>query len=256
LLLLAMRLMENSLIFFPMPYPAGLWELPATDVEDAWFTAADGRKLHGWYAPHEDPRAVLLFLHGNAGNITHRDDRLLAMRRLRFSTLIFDYRGYGRSEGSPSEKGVLADARAARAWLASRAAVNEQDIVLWGESLGGAVAVDLAAKEGARGLILESTFTSLPDIAAHHYRWLPVRWLMRSRLDSLSLIGRYHGPLLWCHGEADEIVPLANGLRLFAAANEPKEAVRFPGGFHNGPPHPEDRPEFRAALVRFLTRLE
>ena len=114
-----------------------------------------------------------LFLHGNAGNITHRDDRLLTLRRLGFSVLMLDYRGYGRSEGSPSEKGVLLDARAARAWLAQRAGVAEQEIVLWGESLGGGVAVDLAAKDGARGLILESTFTSLPDMAAHHYRWLP-----------------------------------------------------------------------------------
>jgi fermentation-respiration switch protein FrsA (DUF1100 family) len=256
LVLLAMRLMENSLIFFPMPYPAGLWELPAGDVEDAWFTSPDGHKLHGWYAPRESPRAVLLFLHGNAGNITHRDDRLLALRRLGFSVLMLDYRGFGRSEGSPSEKGVLADARAARAWLAQRAGVAEPDIVLWGESLGGGVAVDLAARDGARGLILESTFTSLPDLAAYHYRWLPVRWLMRSRLDSLSLIGRYRGPLLWSHGDADEIVPYTNGLRLFEAANEPKEAVTFPGGRHNGPPHPEDRAEFRAALERFIARLE
>jgi fermentation-respiration switch protein FrsA (DUF1100 family) len=256
LILLAMLLMENSLIFFPAPYPAGVWDLPAADVEDAWFTTPDGHKLHGWFAPNKAPRAVLLFLHGNAGNITHRDDRLLRLRSLGFSVLVFDYRGYGRSEGSPSEKGVLIDARAARAWLAQRAGVTEQEIVLWGESLGGGVAVDLAAKDGARGLILESTFTSLPDVAAYHYRWLPVRWVMRSRLDALGQIGQYHGPLLCSHGEADEIVPYEMGQRLFAAANEPKECVSFPGGFHNGPPHPEDRENFRAALERFLARLE
>ncbi len=209
LVLLGMLLMENSLIFFPMPYPAGVWELPAADVEDAWFTTPDSHKLHGWFAPHPQPRAVLLFLHGNAGNITHRDDRLLNLRRRGFSVLVLDYRGYGRSEGSPSEKGVLIDGRAARAWLAQRAGVSERDIVLWGESLGGGVAVDMAAKDGARGLILESTFTSLPDVAAFHYRWLPVRWVMRSRLDSLSQIGQYHGPLLCSHGDADEIIPYA-----------------------------------------------
>ena len=256
LVILILLPMENSLIFFPAPYPAGFWELPAPDVEDAWFTTSDGHKLHGWYAPREDARAVLLFLHGNAGNITNRDDRLLAMRRLGFSVLMFDYRGYGRSEGSPSEKGVLIDARTARAWLAERAGVAERDIVLWGESLGGAVAVDLAAKDGARGLILENTFTSLPDVAAYHYRWLPVRWVMRSRLDALSQIGQYHGPLLWSHGTADEIVPYTHGLRLLEAANEPKEAVHIPGGHHNGPPHPEDRADYRAALERFLGRLK
>lgn len=255
LVLLAMMLMENSLIFLPSKYPDGVWQLPASDVEDAWFTTSDGVKLHGWFAPHSSPRGVLLFLHGNAGNITHRDDRLMNLRRFGFSVLVFDYRGYGRSEGSPSEKGVLIDARAARAWLAQRAGVAEQDIVLWGESLGGGVAVDLAARDGARGLILESTFTSLPDVAAHHYRWLPVRLLMRSRLDSLSLIGQYHGPLLWSHGTADEIIPYTIGQRLFDAANEPKEGISFNGGFHNGPPHPEERKEFQAALERFIDRL-
>lgn len=256
LVLLAMLMLENSLIFFPSPYPEGVWQLPAADVEDAWFTAADGVKLHGWFAPRSNPRAVLLFMHGNAGNITDRDQRLIGLRKLGFSVLVFDYRGYGKSEGSPSEQGVLSDARAARAWLAKRSGVAEPDIVLWGESLGGGVAVDLAAQDGARGLILESTFTSLPDVAALHYRFLPVRWLMRSRLDSLRKIGQYHGPLLWSHGEADEIVPYANGRRLFDAANEPKEAVSFPGGRHNGPPHPENRPAFLAALERFLARLE
>lgn len=255
LVLLVMMLMENSLIFFPSRYPDGHWQLPASDVQDAWFTTPDGVKLHGWFAPHDSPRGVLLFVHGNAGNITHRDDRLMNLRRLGFSVLVFDYRGYGRSEGSPSEKGVLIDARAARAWLAQRAGVAERDIVLWGESLGGGVAVDLAARDGARGLILESTFTSLPDVAAFHYRWLPVRLVMRSRLDSLSLIGQYHGPLLWSHGTADTIIPYAIGERLFEAANEPKEAVTFQGGFHNGPPHPEERREYQAALARFIDRL-
>jgi fermentation-respiration switch protein FrsA (DUF1100 family) len=177
------------------------------------------------------------------------------LRRLGFSVLVFDYRGYGKSEGSPNEKGVLLDARAARAWLAKRTGVAEREIVLWGESLGGGVAVDLAARDGARGLILESTFTSLPDVAAVHFRFLPVRLLMRSRLDSLNLIGQYKGPLLLSHGTADEIIPYALGQQLFAAANEPKESVSFPGGFHNGPPHPEEQPEFQAALERFFNRL-
>jgi fermentation-respiration switch protein FrsA (DUF1100 family) len=256
LVLLAMMVMENSLIFFPSRYPDGFWQLPASDVEDVFFETPDGVKLHGWFAAADPPRGVLLFLHGNAGNVTHRDDRLLNLRRLGFSVLVFDYRGYGKSEGSPNEKGVLIDGRAARAWLAQRTSVAEQEIVLWGESLGGGVAVDLAAKDGARGLILESTFTSLPDVAAHHYRWLPVRLAMRSRLDSLSLIGQYHGPLLWSHGTADEIIPYAIGKRLYDAANEPKEGVSFQGGHHNGPPHPEERKEFQAALERFMDRLK
>jgi fermentation-respiration switch protein FrsA (DUF1100 family) len=236
LLLLGMLMpFEESMIFFPFPYPEGDWSPPELEIEDAWFEAADGVRLHGWYVPHESPRAVMLFAHGNAGNITHRIDHLRFLNQLRVSVLVFDYRGYGRSQGRPNEAGVLADARAARRWLAERANVAEQEIVLLGESIGGAVAVDLASKDGARGLILESTFSSLPEVAAYHYRIFPVRLLMRSRFDALSKITEYHGPLLMCHGEADTIIPFELGQRLFHAANEPKRFVQLAGHDHNDP---------------------
>ena len=172
-------------------------------------------------------------------------------RELRVSVLAFDYRGYGRSEGRPHEKGVLADARAARDWLASRAGVAADEIVLMGESIGGAVAVDLAAADGARGLVLENTFTSLPDVAAYHFPWLPVRTFMRSRLDSESKIGGYRGPLLQCHGDADTVVPFALGLRLHEAAKAPKEFVVISGGDHNDP----RSPQWLTALDEFFDRL-
>ncbi len=252
LVVLAMMFLENSLIFFPSRYPAGNWNPPGLVYEDAWFNASDGTRLHGWYMPHEQPRAVVLFAHGNGGNLSHREEILRLLHdRLRATVLIFDYRGYGRSAGSPSESGVLDDARAARAWLAERAQVPSAEIVLMGESLGGAVAVDLAAGDGARGLILESTFSSLPDVAGHHYRWAPVRLLMRSRFDSVSKIGRYHGPLLQVHGDADTIVPIEYSRRLFAAANEPKQFVEIPGGDHNDP----RTPAFIKALDQFLDQL-
>jgi fermentation-respiration switch protein FrsA (DUF1100 family) len=149
--------------------------------------------------------------------------------------LVFDYQGFGRSEGQPTATGILADARAARAWLAAREKIPEREVVLLGESIGGAVAVDLAARDGARALVLESTFDSLPDVAAYHVPWLPVRWLMRTRLDPASLIGQYHGPLFQVHGDADTIVPLPFGRRLFAAANEPKHFMLLPGHDHNDP---------------------
>jgi fermentation-respiration switch protein FrsA (DUF1100 family) len=234
-IVLLMMLMENSLIFFPSVYPDGFWNPPGLSFEDAWFEAADGTKLHGWYVPHDQPRAVLLFAHGNAGNISHRYDLLQDLHELGVATLAFDYRGYGRSGGEPNEAGVLADARAARKWLARRAGVRERDIVLMGESLGGGVMVDLAAHDGARGLILENTFTSLPDVAAYHYPWLPVRMLMRAQMNSLAKIGGYHGPLLQLHGDADTIIPYEIGQRLFAAANEPKQFVTIPRGDHNDP---------------------
>ena len=229
-------LFEDSLIYFPSPYPDGDWEPGGLDFEDAYFPSADGTRLHGWYVAHSDPRAVVLFCHGNAGNLSHRAATAEILNRLvGVSLLVFDYRGYGRSDGAPNEAGILADARAARAWLARRAGIAESEIVLMGESVGGAVAVDLAAAEGARAIVLESTFTSIPDVAAHHYPWFPVRYVLRTRFDSLAKIPRYRGPLLQSHGDADTIVPYALGRQLFEAANEPKRFLTIPGGDHNDP---------------------
>ncbi|REK19119.1 MAG: alpha/beta hydrolase [Planctomycetota bacterium] len=250
-LVLIMLAMENSLIFFPSAYPEGIWHPPGLEFEDAWFEAADGTKLHGWYVHCDDPRALVLIAHGNAGNLSHRYDLLQQLHRRQIAAMIFDYRGYGRSTGSPSEAGVLADARAARQWLAQRTGVAEGDIVLLGESLGGGVMVDLAARDGAAGLILENTFTSLPDVAAYHYPWLPVRLLMRTRLDSAAKIGSYRGPLLQVHGDADTIIPYEIGQRLHEAAGEPKELVTIEGGDHNDP----RTAEFYAAVDRFIDRL-
>ena len=252
LFVLWMLFMENSLIYFPSIYPDGFWDPPGLEFEDAWFETPDGTKLHGWYVPHENPRAVVLFAHGNAGNLSHRYDLLQSLHELGVSVMIFDYRGYGRSEGSPSEAGILADARTARHWLAERAGVKQSDIVLMGESLGGGVMVDLAARDGARALVLENTFTSLPDVAAYHYPWLPVKLLMRTRLNSAVKIADYRGPLLQTHGDADTIIPFKIGRRLFEVANEPKELVVIAGGDHNDP----RTEQFFAALEEFLGKLE
>ncbi len=247
LLLVAMMFMEESLVFFPSRAAYGRWRRPG--VDEVEFQSTDGTRLYGWYLPHPQPRAVLLFACGNAGNITYRAERLEQLRQdLKLTVFAFDYRGYGRSEGQPSEAGILLDARAARSWLAQRAGVAEQEIVLMGESLGGGVMVDLAGRDGARGLILENTFTSLPDVAAYHYPWIPVRLLMRNRLDSLAKIRSYHGPLVQCHGDADQIIPFAIGRKLFDAANQPKRFVHLPGHDHND----ELPPEYMAALDEFI----
>ena len=252
LVLAALMFLEESLIYFPAPASEGDWHPAGLVFEDVWLQAADSTRIHAWYVPHPSPRAAVLFCHGNAGNISHRADILRVLHhRVGVSVLIFDYRGYGHSEGKPNEAGILADARAARAWLAQREKIAEADVVLMGESLGGAVAVDLAAANGARALVLESTFTSIPDVAAYYYPWLPVRLLMRTRLDSLGKIAAYHGPLLQSHGDPDTIIGIDFGQRLFAAANEPKQFLTLPRVDHNDP-----RPlSYYDALAAFLERL-
>ena len=246
------RSLDDHLVYQPARYPFGKWAPPGLIHEDAWFKSADGTRLHGWYCPHSQPRAIVLVAHGNAGNLTYDFGMMrLLQERLGATSMIFDYRGYGRSDGKPTELGVLADARAARAWLAGKTGVAEREIVLLGRSLGGGVVVDLAANDGARGLILESTFTSLPDVATRLLPFVPVRSLMRNRLDSLAKIKAYHGPLLQSHGDADRLIPIEQGRRLFDAANEPKRFVTIPGAGHNWTP----TPEYIAELDRFFTWL-
>ncbi len=248
-----MIVLERSMIFYPMPYPQGDWENLPAGVEDVEFAAGDGTQLHGWYAPHDDPLAVVLYAHGNAGNLTHRRDVLQTLHRdLDCTVLLFDYRGYGKSGGKPDEAGVLLDGRAARDHLAELAGVDADAVVLMGRSLGTAVAVDLAAGEGARAVVLHSGFPSLPDVAACHFPWLPVRWLMRTRFHSLARIQDYHGPLLQAHGESDEIIPAELGRQLFAAAPmEHKRWVSLGPRGHNDPV-PQ---EFYDVLREFLTDL-
>lgn len=245
---------ERALVFQPARYPHGDWHPAGLNIENAWFEAEDGTRLHGWCLPHERPRGVALFCHGNAGNITPLAGSLQVLReRHGLTAMTFDYRGYGRSEGQPSEEGILQDARAARRWLAGRTGVAERDIILMGQSLGGAVAIDLAAKDGARGLVVASTFTSLPDVGADHMPWLLPRWNMTMRLDSLSKINNYRGPLLISHGDADETIPIAHGQKLYeAAAFGSKRFLREVGLGHNDP----RSEEYRVALEEFLRELD
>ena len=247
-----LMLLENKLIFFPSRFPDGVWTGAGLKFEDAWITTADGVKIHGWYLPNENPRAYILFAHGNAGNITHRDDLMRELQvRFGVSTLFFDYRGYGRSEGWPHEAGILADARAARKWIAEKAEIPESEVLLMAESIGCGAMVDLAAKDGARGLILENAFTSLPDVAASAMPYIPIRLIMRTRLNSLGKIPAYRGPLLQFHGTHDSIIPFKLGQQLFAAANNPKTFVAINNGDHNDP----RTPQFYRELETFLKTL-
>jgi fermentation-respiration switch protein FrsA (DUF1100 family) len=240
---------EEMMIFPASRYPDGDWEPPGLVFEDAEFTAADGTRLHGWYAPCDQPRAAVLLCHGNAGNVTDRADWVrLLQQDLGVSVLVFDYRGYGKSEGKPNEEGIIADGRAARAWLAEREGIDETEIVLLGRSLGGAVAVALAAEKPPPGLVLESTFSSMTDVAASLFPFLPIRLILRNRFDSLTRIQQYEGPLLASHSRMDEVIPFKFGKKLFdGAPSDNKRFVVFEDAGHNWSP-----PEYYAAVDAFL----
>jgi fermentation-respiration switch protein FrsA (DUF1100 family) len=203
--------------------------------EDIWFESADGTQLHGWFVPHPQPRRAILYCHGNGEHIATNADLAVRLRdRLQASVFMFDYRGYGQSAGRPNEAGCIADGLAAQRWLADRMDIRPDEVVLIGRSLGGGVAVALAAEQGATALVLESTFSSLCDTAACRYPWLPVHWTMDNRYDSVERIRHYSGPLMQCHGTDDSIVPVELARRLFdASPSRMKKWLPFPGLGHN-----------------------
>lgn len=238
-------------MFHPAPLADGTSAAMAA-AEDVQFESPDGTRLHGWYFRHPTPQAVVLFCHGNGGNLTYWAKEVGRLRdELGASVLIFDYRGYGQSEGQPTIAGILDDARAARAWLAARERIAEQEIVLVGHSLGGAVAVDLAAADGAKALVVRGSFTSLPDMADEYASWLPASWLLSDSLDSRAKLAIFSGPTLIAHGDADTLIPFRHGEELFQAAAGPKKFVRLAGAGHNDPPGLEYEREL-AVLFRYL----
>ncbi len=226
---------ERRLVYFPS---RGL-DLQPGDLglahEEAFLAAEDGVRIHAWLLPAAGARRLILVCHGNAGNLSHRLRRAREMqRRLGASVLLFDYRGYGRSEGSPDEQGTSRDARAAWRYATGTKGLPPSSIVLFGESLGAAVAAQLALEKPARALVLESPFTSIPDMARVAYPFLPpVGPLIRTRYETLAKAPRLALPLLVLHGERDEVVPIAQGRRVFEAAAGPKRFVAIPGAGHN-----------------------
>ncbi len=254
LLIIVMFSAFERWLVYPAPPPNGAdWVAAGLPHEDVEFFADDGTKLHGWYVPHPNPRAIVLFSHGNGEHVARTAPTLALLReRAGVSVFAWDYRGYGKSEGKPAEANLLTDARAAQLWLAKREGARPEDVVLYGRSLGGAVSVGLAAEHAVRGMVLERTFADIVDTAAHHFPWLPVRWIMRNRFPSIERITAFKGPLLMSHGTADRIVPFEMGKRLYDAATTPhKRFFVVEGGDHNGP-QPDD---FYRALGEFLDAL-
>jgi fermentation-respiration switch protein FrsA (DUF1100 family) len=248
---------EPSLIYFPMRQLEWTPQRVGLSYEDVYLTTADGVRIHGWHLPAAEPdrpdSLAVLFLHGNAGNVSHRLDKLLIFRDLGVSVLIIDYRGYGRSEGRPNERGTYADADAAYAHLVSERGVAPQRIVVYGESLGAAVAVDLASRVEVGGVVMESAFTSVVEVGQGMFPFLPVRWLVRNRYDSLSKIGRVRAPLLILHSVNDEFFPMRHPRRLLDAANEPKRLVELRGGHNDA--FLVSEAIYRSALAEFFESL-
>lgn len=218
--------------------------------EEVSIATTDGETLHGWFVPAREARATVLFLHGNAGSIVHRLDWLPMFQRMRLSVLLVDYRGFGRSSGRPSEAGTHADADAAWRHLTETRGLAAGAIVIFGESLGGAVAARLAARVAPAALVLHSAFTSAPDLAADLYPFLPARLLTRFDYDTLGAVKALRCPLLVAHSLRDEIVPVSHGRRLFEAAAAPKQWLELAGGHNDG--FIFMRPEWVQAFGNFL----
>lgn len=204
------------------------------DFEDVVFKSDDGLLLSGWYIPAENSRLTVLFCHGNGGNMTHRLDSINIFYKLGLNCFIFDYRGYGSSEGTPGEEGTYLDVKAAYEWLTKEKKISPDDIIIFGRSLGGSIAAQLAARVEARALIIESTFTSFVDIGRKFYPYMPVRWFSRFSYRTIDYVKDVHCPVMIIHSRNDDIVPFEFGLELYEAANEPKKFVEISGSHNDG----------------------
>jgi fermentation-respiration switch protein FrsA (DUF1100 family) len=244
-------LFEDRFIYFPSKYPEGDWDVErlqagragvSSKIEDVWMTAADGVRLHGWYCTPQQtvgedssltPNGMtLLWFHGNAGNLSHRYPVIEKLLEQRIAVFIVDYRGYGRSEGSPSEEGLYMDARAAWDYLLGERKIKPGNIIVFGDSLGGAVAIDLATKVEPAGLIVQSSFTSIKDMAAQVMPFLP-GFIVRTKMDSINKIARVRSPKLFIHSPDDEMVPYRLGRQLYDASSPPKQFYEVKGASHN-----------------------
>lgn len=237
LLGVGLRWFENVNIYFPERRVALTPRSVGLDYEDVRFVSADGTELSGWHVkapPGAAAPLTVLFCHGNGGNIGHRVDKLRILHRLGLAVFIFDYRGYGSSAGRPSELGLYADAAAAYRTLTERFHVAPESIILQGESLGGAVAIELAGRSPIAGLIVESSFTSMVDMGRRVFPFLPVRLMVRQTYDSLARIRSLKLPLLVLHSPQDDIVPYDMGVALYDAAPGPKAFARLRGDHNEG----------------------
>ena len=247
---------QRRLMYFPTDGVPAAREVGLTGVEPVTFETTDGIALSGWFlaASGSSPRVTVLVFNGNAGNRAHRGPLAAALHEQGLQVLLIDYRGYGGNSGTPTENGLALDSRAARAYLAGRPDVDTSRLVYFGESLGTAVAVDLAAEYPPAALVLRSPFTSMTDLGRHHYPFLPVRLLLRDRFAAIDQIQRVRAPLLVIAGGHDRIVPIDNSRRLYDTATAPKTLLVLPNADHNDHALLAGD-EMIQAIVRFLQPL-
>ena len=225
---------QEKMIFFPGKRIVDTPQTIGLQYEDVYLVTDDEIKIHGWYIPHPDAKATLLFFHGNAGNISHRLDSISIFHELDLSVFIIDYRGYGKSTGRPSEHGTYRDAQAAWDYLVDERRIRPDEIIVFGRSLGGGVAAGLAARVSPAAVILESTFTSIKELGKHYYPYLPVSWIARVRYPVDEDISSFNCPVLVIHSEQDDVVPFRHGKSLFENAPEPKMFLPISGDHNTG----------------------
>jgi len=222
------------LIFYPT---AALVRTPGDvglEFQDLFFTTVDGVRLNGWFIPNRDARTTLVWFHGNAGNISHRVENIKLLHdKIKINIFIFDYRGYGLSEGIVSEEGTYQDGEAALGFVKKQLRVDAKDMIIFGRSLGAAVAAEMAGRTDCRALILETPFVSIREMAKTVFPLLPLGPLLQTRYDIVEKIGKIKVPLLVLHGDRDEVVPYEQGKKVFAAAPGPKDFYTIKGAGHN-----------------------
>ena len=257
LLLLYVYFFQDEMYYFPSPFISRTPVDVNLDYDEVFFRTKDDLKLHGWWIPAEietEATKTILFCHGNAGNISDRIEMVQLLHQLGLNVWIFDYRGYGKSQGQPSQKGTYKDAKAAWNYLVEIRGLNSTDIIIMGRSLGGAVAAWLANRVQPSAVILESTFTSASDLAAELYPYFPVRWMVKYRYPTLKYVKKITVPKFFAHSRDDEVIPFHHGLKLYEAAGEPKTFIELEGSHGNGFMQTGQR--YKKALNSFISDLQ
>lgn len=254
-----MYLSQKKMLYYPRTEHVASPDLIGLHYEDVTMQNELGNTIHGWWVPHPAPRFTVLFSHGNGGNVSHRLESLRIFHQMGLATFVYDYSGYGKSEGEPGEEAMRSDALTAWNWLVQTKNVPPSSIILFGRSLGGAVTARLAADvldQGERpaGLVLESTFTSIPEMGAYIYPWLPVRYLARYQYDSTEALKGRDLPILFGHSPEDEIVPYELGRRLYTSYSGPKTFMEMRGAHNSGYLFMDDA--YIKELEAFISTLE